>query len=75
VDARECGGEGLRGQIRRDLGVADATNEVAQHPFLMALIEDTERGRLATTSSEELLIRQAVPDSPHTPTLHCPHGP
>jgi hypothetical protein len=70
VGARKRGGEGLRGQIRRNLGVANAANEVAQHPLLVALIEHTEGSRLATRRVQELFIRQPGPDT-HTHTLHC----
>jgi hypothetical protein len=38
----------------------------------MAPVEGTERGRLTARSAEQLLIRRAVPNGPHTPTLHCP---
>jgi hypothetical protein len=74
VRARECRGERLRGQVRRHLGIADATKEVAQQPRLVAVIEDTERARLATRSVEQLLIRGAVPDGAHIHTLPCTRG-
>lgn len=51
-------GEGLRGQIRGHVAVADAVDEVAQYSGLVAIVERSERrtGVAGSLLGDELLV-------------------
>ena len=61
MGAHEGRREGLGGQIRRNLGVSDTGEEIAEHLILVAAIEDPEGTGLRARCREQSLVRRVVP--------------
>jgi hypothetical protein len=57
---QEHGGEHLRGEIRGELGVTDAAQEIGQHGPLVAAVEGGERFGVICRGGQQLIVARRL---------------